>query len=218
MIGIDLAAADEKKKAEKLGTDLIGITQMSRFEGATKPMDACYIFPDAKSIFVLTFRIPLGALRIIEKGTLFSKYPSMGYAVLNQVYSPMALWNFTRYQKDHSYETVLMLNANGGEAIYTATGMFRKGWSRSERENNSHPDVLVHFRLAAYMAGLGELGYGKVFLTPQFGPRQRFVLLFTDADLDPIMKANFSRARSRVVSASQWKLLWRKGGKLKTEN
>lgn len=129
MIGIDLAAADEKKKAEKLGTDLIGITQMSRFEGATKPMDACYIFPDAKSIFVLTFRIPLGALRIIEKGTLFSKYPSMGYAVLNQVYSPMALWNFTRYQKDHGYETVLMLNANGGEAIYTATGMFRKGWS-----------------------------------------------------------------------------------------
>ena len=48
-----------------------------------------------------------------------------------------------------------------------------------------YPDVLVHFRLAAYMAGLGEIGWSKVFLTPEFGPRQRFAIMLTDAELEP---------------------------------
>ena len=46
-------------------------------------------------------------------------------------------------------------------------------------------DVTVSFRLAAAAAGLGELGHAKVFLTPQFGPRQRFAVVLTDAKLEP---------------------------------
>jgi ferredoxin len=34
-------------------------------------------------------------------------------------------------------------------------------------------------------AGLGELGHSKVFLTPQFGPRQRVFAVLTDAELEP---------------------------------
>lgn len=180
-----LTAADVKLKAKELGADLVGISPMSRFEGAPKQMDARYIFPAAKSMIVLGFRIARGTLRGIEEGTLFSTYPSMGYAALNQVYGPMVLWNLTRYLEDHGHETVPMLNANGGEALNTVTGKFREGWSRPVREGNPYPDVLVHFRLAAYMAGLGEIGWSKVFLTPEFGPRQRFVILLTDADLKP---------------------------------
>lgn len=180
-----LTSQEVKAKAKELGADLVGISPMSRFEGAPKQMDARYIFPGAKSMIVLAFRIPRGSLRGIEEGTLFSTYPSMGYAALNQVYGPMVLWNLTRFLEDHGYETVPMLNANGGEALNTVTGKFRKGWSRPVREGNPCPDVLVHFRLAAYMAGLGEIGWSKVFLTPEFGPRQRFVVLLTDADLEP---------------------------------
>jgi hypothetical protein len=43
----------------------------------------------------------------------------------------------------------------------------------------------VHFRIAAFCAGLGEIGWGRIFLTPQFGPRQRFGVVLTDADLEP---------------------------------
>ncbi|MHC4480454.1 MAG: 4Fe-4S binding protein [Planctomycetota bacterium] len=40
-------------------------------------------------------------------------------------------------------------------------------------------------RHAATRAGLGEFGYNNVVLTPQFGPRQRFNSIITDAPLVP---------------------------------
>lgn len=174
-----------KSKAKEFGADLVGISSMSRFEGAPKQNDARYIFPGAESMIVLGFRIPRGSLRGIEEGTLFSTYPSMGYAALNQVYGPMTLWKLTNFIEDSGYEAVPMLNANGGEAINPVTGNFREGWSRPVRKNNPYPDILVHFRFAAFMAGLGEIGWSKIFLTPEFGPRQRFVILLTDAKLEP---------------------------------
>lgn len=180
-----ITAQEVKAHAKRLGADLVGISPMSRFEGAPKQMDARYIFPNAKSMIVLAFRIARGTLRGIEEGTLFSNYSSMGYAAINQVYGPMVLWNLTRILEDEGHETIPMLNANGGEAINPVTGKFRKGWSRPATDDRPYPDVLVHFRLAAYMAGLGEIGWSKLFLTPEFGPRQRFAILLTDAELEP---------------------------------
>ena len=180
-----LTAADVKAKAKELGADLVGIAPMSRWEGAPKQMDPRYMFPDAKSMIVLGFRIPRGSLRGIEEGTHFLNYPSMGYAALNQVYGPMVLWKLNAFMEEHGYEAIPMLNANGGEAVNPVTGKFRKGWSRPARPGLPYPDILVHFRIAAYLAGLGEIGWSKVFLTPEFGPRQRFALMFTDAELEP---------------------------------
>jgi ferredoxin len=136
-------------------------------------------------MIVLGFRIARGALRGIEEGTLYTTYPSMGYAALNQIYGPMVLWNLTSFLEDRGYETVPMLNANGGEAINPVTGKFRKDWSVPVESDKPYPDVLVHFRLAAYMAGLGDIGWSKIFLTPEFGPRVRFALCLTEADLEP---------------------------------
>jgi ferredoxin len=180
-----MISKEVKDYAKTLGADLVGISPMSRFEGAPKQMDARYIFPGAKSMIVLGFRIPRGSFRGIEEGTLFSNYLTMGYAALNQVYGPMVLWNLTRYIEDQGYEVIPMMNINGGEAVNTVTGKFRKGWSRPVKKGNPYPDVLVHFRISAYLAGLGEIGWSKVFLTPEFGPRQRFVILLTDAELEP---------------------------------
>ncbi len=44
--------------------------------------------------------------------------------------------------------------------------------------------VLSH-KHAAVQAGLGEFGLSNLLLTPQFGPRQRFAQLLTDAKLIP---------------------------------
>jgi ferredoxin len=44
---------------------------------------------------------------------------------------------------------------------------------------------MVHLRIAGYLAGLGEIGYSKVFLTPEFGPRQRIGIVITEAELEP---------------------------------
>lgn len=44
--------------------------------------------------------------------------------------------------------------------------------------------VLSH-KHAAVQAGLGEFGLSNLLLTPQFGPRQRFAQILTDAELAP---------------------------------
>lgn len=43
----------------------------------------------------------------------------------------------------------------------------------------------ISHRHAATRAGLGEFGYNSIVLTPQFGPRQRFNTIITDAELVP---------------------------------
>lgn len=180
-----ITSAYIKEQAKKFGADLVGISSMDRFEGAPKQMDPRYIFPGAKSMIVLGYRIPRGAFRGIEEGTFFITYSSMGYAGINLIYGPMVLWNMTRLLEDHGYETVPIPNMNGGEAVSPLTGNFRKGWSMTVDGEKPHPDILINYRIAAFCAGLGEIGYSRIFLTPEFGPRNRFNIILTSAPLEP---------------------------------
>lgn len=174
-----------KKMAKKFGADLVGISSLDRFEGAPKQNDPRYIFPQAKALIVLGYRIPRGTFRGIEEGTYFASYPSMGYAGINWVYGPMVLWNLTRYIEDQGYEAVPVPNINGGEAVNIFSGKFKMNWSVPVSPEKPYPDVLINFRIAAFCAGLGEIGHSRIFLTPEFGPFQRFNIVLTDAPLDP---------------------------------
>lgn len=174
-----------KEYAKKHGADLVGITSMDRFEGAPKEMDPRYIMPEAKAMVVLAFRILRGCLRGIEEGTNFISYSSMGYAGLNYVYIPMTLWNICKFIEDKGYEAFPYLNPTHWVNIDHIIGGARKEYSVPVSPDRPAPDVFVHFRIAAYAAGLGEIGWSKVFLTPEFGPRQRFAILLTDAPLEP---------------------------------
>lgn len=174
-----------KKAAKQFGADLVGIASMDRFEGAPKQNDPRYIFPDAKSMIVLGYRIPRGTLRGVEEGTYFTSYPSMGYAGINWVYGPMVLWKLSRFIEDEGYEAVPIANINGAEAVNISSGNFKMNWSIPVSPDKPYPDVLVNFRIAAFCAGLGEIGYSRIFLTPEFGPLQRFNIMLTDAPLEP---------------------------------
>jgi epoxyqueuosine reductase len=66
-----------------------------------------------------------------------------------------------------------------------ATGLMRESWSQPASEDKPAPDVFIHMRIAAVAAGMGEIGYSKMFISPQFGPRQRLAAVLTDAPLDP---------------------------------
>ena len=104
----DPAAAAKwiKQRGKEFGADLVGIAPMSRFEGAPKQYDGRYIFPGAKSMIVLGFRIARGLFRGIEEGTYFSAYPTMGYAAMNQVYIPNVLHRLTNFLEDEGHETL----------------------------------------------------------------------------------------------------------------
>ncbi len=180
-----------KAYAKECGADIVGITSMDRFEGAPKQMDPRYIFPDAKAMIVMGFRILRGALRGIEEGTFFVAYSGMGYAAINFVYQPVVLWNFCKLLEDEGYEAVPIpnnfpwTNTDISGQNPELTGQLRETWSRPVSPDRPAPDVFIHMRIAAFCAGLGEIGYSKMFLSPQFGPRQRLAAVITDAPLEP---------------------------------
>lgn len=176
-----------KRCAKNSGADLAGIASMDRFEGAPRHMDPRYIFPDAKALIVLGFRIHRGVFRGIEEGTYFAGYPSMGYGAINHFIAPTVLRQLSNFLEDRGYEAVAYPNPLSGadSRLYNTGTPSNKFWSRPVSPEKPAPDVIIHFRIAAYCAGLGEIGYSKVFLTPQFGPRQRFVVCLTDAPLTP---------------------------------
>ena len=186
-----LTAPAVKACAKQCGADLVGIASMDRFEGAPKQMDPRYIFPDATAMIVLGFRILRGALRGIEEGTFFVAYAGMGYAGINWIYQPMTIWNFCKLLEDEGYEAVPIpncfpwTNTDTSGQISPATGLRREAWSRSVDGDRPAPDVFVHLRIAAFCAGLGEIGYNKLLLSPEYGPRQRLAAVLTDAPLEP---------------------------------
>jgi hypothetical protein len=57
-------------------------------------------------------------------------------------------------------------------------------YSRPVSPDRPHPDVAVSYRAAAVISNLGEIGWSKMLLTPEFGPRQRLQFILTDAPLD----------------------------------
>ena len=178
-------ANDVKTMAKSLGADLCGIASMDRFEGAPKQQDPRYIFPAAKSAIVLGFRIPRGYFRGIEEGTYFAAYSGMGYGALTAIYMPMVMRELCCYIEDNGYEAAPVPNMYLGSSILFKTQQDEPNRSRSVDGEKPHPDILVDFRVMAFAAGLGEFGWSKMFLTPEFGPRQRLVAILSDAPLDP---------------------------------
>jgi len=169
---------------------------MDRFEGAPREMDPRYFFPEAKSIIGMIFRIPRGYIRGVEQGTHFFQYPSMGYAAINESLAPMAFYKVGRLIEDDGYEAAVYRNTGGRGAVSDVTGKpgFEESpeedrravaFTRSVAPDRPAPDVLMDFRHAAYVCGLGEMGHGGFFLTPEFGPLQRFAFILTDAELEP---------------------------------
>jgi epoxyqueuosine reductase len=173
-----------KDFARECGADVVGIGSMDRFEGAPKEMDPRYIFPEAKAIIGLAFRIHRGCFRGIEEGTFWGAYASMGYAGINFRDAPIVLRAVCSALEDEGWEAVPIQNMLFLNPLNPTDGTPRSV-SRPVSPDKPAPDVMLHYRIAAYICGMGEIGYSKVFLTPEFGPRQRFVFLLTDAPLEP---------------------------------
>jgi len=179
-------AEDVKKFAKTQGADLVGIASMDRFEGAPLQMDPRQIFPDAKSMIVFACRIPRGSLVGIEEGTFFASYSMMGYGGINFVRMPMVLWGVTNFIEDEGYDALPIANNFPWAGQSNDDGTVRgESWSRPVAPGKAAPDVTLHLRIAAFAAGPGQIGWSKVFLTPEFGPRQRFGAILTSAPLEP---------------------------------
>ncbi|MBR5308869.1 MAG: hypothetical protein IKU43_08865 [Clostridia bacterium] len=197
-----------KEAALAAGADKCGIAPMSRFAGAPDEMNPAKLFPEAKSCIGFVFRIPRGVQRGIEEGTQFYQYPSMAYGGINEIFAPAVLYQVGRLIEDEGYEAFVYRNTgargvvsdmDGSEGntlspeeqieveenAKKSTAHHRSvSFTRPTREGYTAPDLQFQFRLAAVACGLGEIGWSKMLLTPEFGPLQRVAFLFTDAELE----------------------------------
>ena len=197
-----------KEAALAAGADVCGIGPMSRFDGAPDEMNPQFLFPEAKSVIGFIFRIPRGVQRGIEEGTQFFQYPSMAYGGINEIFAPAVLYQVGKLIENEGYEAFVYRNTGArgvvsdmdgspgstlspeeqievSENAKTSTAHHRSvNFTRPAREGGVAPDLQFQFRLAAVACGLGEIGWSKMLLTPQFGPLQRIAFLFTDAELE----------------------------------
>lgn len=197
-----------KEAALAAGADVCGIAPIERMKGAPDLMNPKFLFPECRSMIGFVFRIPRGVQRGIEEGTQFYQYPSMAYGGINEIYGPAVLYAVGRVIEDEGYEAFVYRNTGARGAVSDMDGKegsttspedyinrmgeggavtkhHRKSlYTRKTREENVEPDLQFQFRLAAVACGLGEIGWSKMLLTPQFGPLQRVVFMFTDGEFD----------------------------------
>lgn len=179
-----LAAEYVKRKALEFGADAVGIGSIDRWSTAPLQMDPKQIMPECKSVIGMVFRVERGSLRGVEEGTYFSNYSSMGYGGITYLYMPMTVINVAKAIEDQGYEAVPMGHQSDWRAIDNV-GKLRQAYSRPCRPGQATPDVMIQLRIAAYLCGLGEIGFSKMFLSPQFGPRNRVGIIMTDVELEP---------------------------------
>jgi len=177
----ELTSQMVKETALSLGADLCGIGSMDRYEGAPKDSDPRFLFPEAKSVIGLAFRVHRGLYRPMEEGTHWGMYSSVGYANVNDVHMPVVMRELGAFIEDYGYEAV----------IYNNTAVrYNTNKGIPVREGYPKPAVFLHLRISAVICGMGEIGWSNIFLTPEFGPRQRLAFIFSDVELepDPIME------------------------------
>ena len=184
-----MTSQEIKALAKQLGADIVGIGSIDRWEGAPSQMDPRQIMPRAKSIIAMGFRVFRGSLRGIEEGTYFSNYSAMGYGGITYLYMPMTVINLCKVIEDEGYEAVPMGHQSDWRGIDNK-GFLRENYSRPVAPGKPQPDIMVNLRIAAVLCGLGEIGYSKMLLTPEFGPRVRVGIIITEMELepDPIME------------------------------
>jgi epoxyqueuosine reductase len=173
-----------KKLARDLGADVVGIASVDRFKGAPPGHSPQDLMPESQSVIVAGIRIPD---TVVEYDRYHLKMEDMPQdtaipSVMENFYMQMG-----HYTIDIALNFLAVMLANkieigwGLRALPTPdtinTGLGRSGGGPLRG--------FFSQRHAATRAGLGEFGFSGLVLTPQFGPRVRFVSVITEAELEP---------------------------------
>ncbi|MDR0915873.1 MAG: 4Fe-4S binding protein, partial [Oscillospiraceae bacterium] len=157
-----------KELALKNGMDMLGVASVDRFEGSPSGSHPTEILPGCKSVIVVGVRLLDGIIqanfRSFEDGRTDLKglYGTYGYAIL-----PNYELAYACYSIAQAIEREL-----GEVATPLSTGPMTNGRQ-------------ISLRHSAVAAGLGEFGWMSIVLTPEFGPRNRFGVILTTAEIEP---------------------------------
>ncbi len=160
-----------KEYAVSMGSDLIGIAGIDRYENAPVMMRPQGILPEAKSVVVMALHHPDGC---IEMGGKTHPQDIGPYAVQYTMNSMLDEISFRmgRFLEDAGWKSVPIVSSN----------IWRYRGHEGLREHFAPEVSHIH---AAVAAGLADFGYSGLALTPEYGPRNRFVQVITSAELEP---------------------------------
>lgn len=156
-----------KEQAMELGAELFGIAPSEGF------LDQEYvggrpqaIMEDVRSIVVVGVPILNGSLEPLPRGR--AEYTN----------SLLAATVTLRYV---CYRLARRLEREGHKATIVPAEGSEFGYWYVDRDALKAD---VSMRYAAYLAGLGQYGLSQNIITPEFGPRVRFMAIMTDAPLE----------------------------------
>jgi ferredoxin len=159
--------------AKQARVDLLGVAPIERFDDVAADHHPRSIFPETRSVVVVGKRITRGTLRGVEEGTQFDIYGQYGLAWLKDRMLAVATITLATWLEDQRWEACPIQDL---DARIPPSGV-------PVKPGLPAPNVMIDVREAAVRAGLGEVGFCGEVLTPQYGPRQRFQLILTDAPL-----------------------------------
>ncbi|NLO06829.1 MAG: hypothetical protein GX131_13475 [candidate division WS1 bacterium] len=180
-----------KQFAREHGADLIGVAPAERFRDLPARENPLSIFPEMTNAIVIGRRITRGTLRGMEEGTNLALYDNFGYS-----------WLDMQFVASSTFETTEWLEDNGWEAVPIfpfPPEAYPQGIA--VREGAPAPNVYPDMDKMAVAAGIAEMSYVRIALTPEFGHRQRWQMILTDAPLeaDPLLEADLCGMCFRCV-------------------
>ena len=157
-----------KETAMKSGMDMCGVASIDRFAGSPKGRHPTETLPGCKSVIAIGVRLLDGIVqanfRTFEDGRedLKGLYGTYGYTMIPNFELTYAC-----------YAIAKVIEKQFGEvATPCSTGPMTNG-------------MQISIRHAAVAAGLGEFGWVGIVVTPEFGPRNRFGVILTTAEIEP---------------------------------
>jgi len=153
-----------KQFCDEKGADVFGIAPVSSYEGAEEQMHPRYYIADAQAVIVLGLQVPKAIVEQVERRTTPYPYQRFAKTLLNDELDMMA------------NQVSRFLGRQGYECLPTPAN----DW----RDPRTLKPMISHV-LTAVAAGLGEVGWHNMLLTPEFGVRQKLVTVITNAPLEP---------------------------------
>jgi len=161
------------------GADLVGIAPAERFANAPEGHRPTDFMPECKSVISVGLHLFQGVADVWNDNPArldktITPYLFYGYGLTNMESSRIV----NRMAKTLEYRGHKTLCFLPTWFVSMARYMGETAETRKIRAEFSH-------RHAAVAAGIAQMGWNGLALTPEFGPMQRFNSLLTDAELEP---------------------------------
>ena len=171
-------SSDIRSLATRLGADLVGFAPVERFETGPEETRPNHYLPNARSVVSIGISYPRAIGQVWgtykEAGAHPGPYMWFGFCYLNYELSHVAL------------KVANALEAQGHVSLPMPPShtLVQYRFYENFDQWGRYLGDFSH-KHAALAAGLGAFGWSNLFLTPDYGARQRLISVITEAPLEP---------------------------------